>query len=154
MKNYLNAQVKHRETFRPFAPSVLEEHAGSWFDLTGRSSYMLRVVTVKTDRRALIPAIVHVDGTARVQTVNKKENPEYWNLIWEFQKLTAIPLVLNTSFNVASKPIVERPSDAVQTFLSTNIDLLALGPYLLSKMPLQNLLDNERKESAASATPS
>jgi len=144
MKDYLNARVKHRESFRPFAPTVLLEHAGDWFDLAGRSPYMLRVVAVHEPVRERIPAVVHVDGTARVQTVTREENPGYFELIAAFHRQTGVPLVLNTSFNVAGQPIVETPEQAVRSFSGTAIDVLALGPFLLSKGPLERYLEHPR----------
>jgi carbamoyltransferase len=144
MKDYLNAHVKHREGFRPFAPTVLEEHAADWFDLDARSSYMLRVVPVRPEVRDRIPAIVHVDGTARVQTLAYDENPGYWRLINAFHTLTGVPVVLNTSFNIGGKPIVETPQDAVECFASTNIDVLNLEPFVLSKLPLDTYVQRSR----------
>jgi carbamoyltransferase len=137
MKDYLNARVKHREGFRPFAPSVLLEHAADWFDLEGPSPYMLRVVSVPSSERDRIPAVVHVDGSARVQTVAQQENPAYWKLIHAFYEITGIPLVLNTSFNVAGKPIVETPQDAIDCFESTDIDVLQLDDWIVSKEPIE-----------------
>ena len=137
MKDYLNARVKHRESFRPFAPAVLEEHAAEWFDLQGPSPYMLRVVPVRETVRERIPAVVHVDGSCRVQTVSRDDNPGFYKVIQAFQSLTRVPVVLNTSFNIAGNPIVETPSDAVECFASTDIDVLLLGPFLLSKLPLK-----------------
>lgn len=136
MKDYLNHRVKHREGYRPFAPSVLLEQVSKWFDLDSRSPYMLRVVDVPPAVRDHIPAVVHVDGSARVQTVDQQENPDYWNLINTFYELTDVPLVLNTSFNVGGKPIVETPKDAVACFESTDIDVLLLEDWILSKRPL------------------
>lgn len=144
IKDYLNTRVKHRETFRPFAPAVLEEHASKWLILEERSSYMLRVVQVREEVRERIPAIVHVDGTARVQTVSLHENPGFWHLIHAFYELTGIPMVLNTSFNVAGKPMVEKPIDALETFSSTEIDVLIMGPFILSKGKLDNYMKNSR----------
>jgi carbamoyltransferase len=145
MKDHLNARVKHREGFRPFAPSVLEEWAGDWFELFDkRYSYMLRVVPVRPEKKDLIPAITHVDGTARIQTVSNEENPGYWRQINEFYKQTGVPLVLNTSFNIAGKPIVEKPEDAVACFKGTEIDLLTLGSWIVSKRPLDEYLSNSR----------
>ncbi len=134
MKDYLNARVKHRESFRPFAPSVLEEQAADWFELSERSPFMLRVVAARREARERIPAVVHVDGSARVQTVSRKENPSYWKLIDRFAALSGVPMLLNTSFNVRGKPIVETPQDAVDCFLSTEIDVLQLGPFVCSKV--------------------
>jgi carbamoyltransferase len=136
MKDYLNERVKHREGFRPFAPAVLEEDAGEWFDIAERSPYMLRVVQVRPDRRHHIAATVHVDGSCRVQTVAIADNPGFHQLLRAFKQLTGVPVVLNTSFNIAGKPIVETPRDAVECFAGTDIDILALGPVVLSKRPL------------------
>jgi len=136
MKDYLNERVKHREGFRPFAPAVLEEEAAEWFDIAERSPYMLRVVQVRSDRRDRIAATVHVDGSCRVQTVAVADNPGFHELLRAFKALTGVPVVLNTSFNIAGRPIVETPRDAVACFAGTDIDVLALGPVLLSKRPL------------------
>lgn len=136
MKDYLNYRVKHRESFRPFAPSVLEENAADWFDLEQRSAFMLRAVPIRPGLRDRVPAIVHVDGSCRVQTVSATDNPEFHGLIRTFASLTGTPMVLNTSFNVAGKPIVETPEDAVACFQSTNIDVLAIGRVLVSKRDL------------------
>lgn len=143
MKDYLNLRVKHREPFRPFAPTVLEECAGEWFDLNGRSAYMLRVVPIHPDKLSAVPAIAHVDGTARVQTLSRSENPEYWRIVTAFRELTGVPMVLNTSFNIAGKPIVETPHDAVACFSGTQIDVLAIGPYLVSKRPLAEFVTTQ-----------
>ncbi len=143
MKDFLNARVKHREAFRPFAPSVLEEEAGAWFDSDQRNPYMLRVVSVLPGKRSVIPAVVHVDGSGRVQTVGA-ENRGYRKIIEAFRDLTGVPLVLNTSFNVDGQPIVETPAQAVACFLGTEIDVLAIGVFLLSKKPLDVYLRTER----------
>lgn len=140
MKDYLNLRVKHREPFRPFAPSVLVEHAADWFELEGNSPYMLRVVPIRPEKVAEIPAIAHVDDTARVQTVSRQENAGYYRQIDAFRELTGVPLVLNTSFNLAGKPIVETPQDAVDCFESTEIDVLVLGRHVVSKKPLDHFL--------------
>jgi carbamoyltransferase len=136
MKDYLNDRVKHREGFRPFAPAVLEEDAEEWFEMSGRSAYMLRVVRVRPERSEQIAATVHVDGTGRVQTVSPSDNRGFYDVIRAFKELTGVPVVLNTSFNVAGKPIVETPRDAVECFAGTDIDVLALGSVLVSKRPL------------------
>ncbi|MFY1669652.1 carbamoyltransferase [Plantactinospora sp. WMMB334] len=133
MRDYLNIVVKHREPFRPYAPSVLAEHADEWFEMTVDSPFMLFVPEVREDRRARVPAITHVDGTARVQTVDAEVNPRYHALISAFHERTGVPVVLNTSFNDAGEPIVETPADAVRTFLNTELDHLYLGPYLVRK---------------------
>ncbi len=144
MKDYLNARVKHREHFRPFAPSVLYEQTSEWFELSGRSSYMLRVAPARIEVKDKVPAIVHVDGTARVQTLEYDENPGYYRIIEEFYKLTGTPMLLDTSFNIAGKPIVETPADAVECFKATEIDLLLLDTWILSKKPLEHYLENSR----------
>jgi carbamoyltransferase len=135
MKDRINAKVKHREEFRPFAPAVLEEHARDYFDMRGLtvSPYMLFVVPVREEQRANIPAVTHVDGTARVQTVSRDTNEIFWKLIHEFKNLTGVPVVLNTSFNVINEPIVCTPADAIRCFLNTDIDLLAIGDFVARK---------------------
>jgi carbamoyltransferase len=138
MKDYLNDRVKHREVFRPFAPAVIEERAPEWFEMDQRSPYMLRVVQVKPSCRDRIPAVVHVDGSCRVQTVSSVENPKFYNLLRAFESLTRVPVILNTSFNVAGKPIVETPADALNCFATTEIDVLALDPLLITKAPIES----------------
>jgi carbamoyltransferase len=133
MRDFLNLQVKHREPFRPYAPSVLAEHVGEWFDFTGESPFMLLVPAVREDRRDSVPAITHVDGTARVQTVQAGVEPAYYQLISSFHRLTGVPLVLNTSFNDAGEPIVETPLHAVCTYLRTKLDYLYLDGWLISR---------------------
>lgn len=143
MKYRLNARVKHRESFRPFAPTVLKEYVADWFSLNERSPYMLRVVAVRKEVRDQIPSVVHVDGSARVQTVSQSENSDYWSLIDIFRRLTGVPMLLNTSFNVQGKPIAETPADAVACFLSTEIDILFMAPFVLCKRPLSEYLCEE-----------
>jgi carbamoyltransferase len=138
MKDVINARVKHRESFRPFAPSVLKEDAARFFEGADESPFMLMAFRVKPDRAHLIPAIVHVDGTARVQTVDFATNPMYWGLINEFKKLTGVPVLLNTSFNVRGQPIVCTPDEAIACFASTDLDYLAIGDYLVSKSGSRN----------------
>lgn len=133
MKDRLNERVKHRESFRPFAPAVLAERAGEFFELEGESPFMLRVVDVHPSMREVIPSVTHVDGTARVQTVSHTGHPGFYALIAAFDRITGVPVVLNTSFNVAGKPIVETPGDALDCFLSTEIDALFLHDFLVSK---------------------
>jgi len=135
MRETLNQRIKHRESFRPFAPSVLYEEAGRWFQIgkqTPACEYMLMAYSVEEAMREKIPAVVHVDGTSRIQAVRRETNPRYHRLISEFYKRTGVPVVLNTSFN-DSEPIVCTPEDAIRTFLRTEIDYLAVGDFLLSK---------------------
>jgi len=135
MKDRINQKVKRRELFRPFAPAVLEEEANEYFDMTGlyNSPFMLFVVPVKEKYRSVIPAVTHVDGTSRIQTVSKKTNLLFHNVLTEFKKLTAIPVILNTSFNVRNEPIVCSPKDAINCFMSTDIDCIAIGSYYIEK---------------------
>jgi carbamoyltransferase len=137
MKDIVNHAVKLREGFRPFAPAVLAEKAAEWFDLKGLpdSPYMLFVVPVVEDKRALIPAVTHVDGSARVQTVTPKDNPRFHALISEFHRLTGVPVVMNTSFNVKGEPIVNTPADAIRCFLGTMIDILVVDDVAIVKRP-------------------
>ena len=134
MKDKLNARVKRREGFRPFAPSVLAERFTEFFDLPkGQDSpYMILAGDVKPNAREKIPAVTHVDGTARVHTVAKDVNPRYWNLIREFEKISGVPVLLNTSFN-ENEPIVCTPDDAIRCFLRTEFDVLAIGDFLAVK---------------------
>ena len=129
IKNIINSTIKLREDFRPFAPSVLEEHYKEYFDTTHPSPYMSRIVPVISDK---IPGVTHVDGTARIQTVNKEVNTDYYNLINEFYKLTGIPMLLNTSFN-CQEPIVETPTNAVNTFKKCGLDILIINDYIVRK---------------------
>jgi carbamoyltransferase len=133
MKDTLNLRVKHREPFRPFAPSVLAEAAGDWFGDARESPHMLLVFPVRPERRAQVPAITHVDGTARVQTVRRDDNRRYYDLIEAFGRRTGVPMLLNTSFNVRGEPIVGTPEDAVRCFTGTQMDLLVLGDLVCRK---------------------
>lgn len=135
MRDILNRKIKHREDFRPFAPSVLKEKAGEWFDMGGRSiSAEFMLFTYKTRKKfhEKIPAVIHVDNTSRIQAVNQETNPDYHRLICEFETLTGIPMVLNTSFN-DSEPIVMTPEDALHTFQKTGIDVLFLNNHMICK---------------------
>ncbi len=135
MREILNRKIKHREDFRPFAPSVLTELAGEWFDIPApsiSSDFMLFAYPTKPGRAEKIPAVTHVDGTSRIQTVNKNTNPRYHAMISEFYRLTGVPMVLNTSFN-DSEPIVMTPEDALNTFSRTGIDVLVLGDHIIFK---------------------
>ena len=132
MKDILNARIKKREPFRPFAPSVLEERVGDYFEQTHPSPTMLMVYQVKQDKRAVIPAVTHVDGSGRLQTVSCTTNPIYHRLICDFEKLTGVPVVLNTSFN-EDEPIVCSPQEALSCFQRTRMDVLFLGNYMLER---------------------
>jgi len=132
MKDILNKRIKHRETYRPFAPSVLEEKAGEIFERSEPSPFMLMVYKVRESQRARIPAVTHVDDTGRLQTVSAATNPRYHALISEFERQTGVPLVLNTSFN-EHEPIVATPADALGCYLKTRMDVLALGNWVLTR---------------------
>jgi len=129
MKDKLNARIKQREPFRPFAPAVLVERAAEFFEIDQPDPFMTTAPRVRADKTHLIPAAVHVDGTARIQTVNRSDNPRYYDLIQEFARRTGVPVILNTSFN-AKEPIVASPADAVSCFLRSGIDVLAIGDFL------------------------
>ncbi len=130
MKSILNARIKRRENFRPFAPSILEEKVGEWFKSDSLVPFMEKVYEIKEEKRNLIPAVCHEDGTGRLQTVSRKINLRYHKLISEFEKLTNVPMVLNTSFN-DNEPIVNTPQEALNCFLNTKMDILVLGSYVI-----------------------
>jgi len=132
MKDILNARIKHREMFRPFAPSILAEATADYFEKSYPSPFMTQAYPVRPDKRSAIPAPTHVDGTGRLQTVTREVNPRYWSLIREFADLTGVPVVLNTSFN-DNEPIVCRPEEAIDCFLRTKMDVLVLGDVLVRK---------------------
>jgi carbamoyltransferase len=132
MKDILNARVKHREPFRPFAPSILAEATGDWFEQDYTSPFMIMVYRIRADRRELVPAVNHVDDTGRLQTVEERINPRYYRLISEFGRLTGVPILLNTSFN-ENEPIVMTPQHALDTFAKTKIDLLVLGKCIVRR---------------------
>jgi len=132
MKDILNSRIKRREPFRPFAPSILEERVGDYFEQTHPSPFMLMTYKVKPEKRDVIPAPTHVDGTGRLQTVSKEQNPLYWQLIKEFETLTGVPVLLNTSFN-ENEPIVHTPDEALDCFLRTKMDVLVMGNYIVEK---------------------
>ena len=153
MQAQMNLKIKFREGFRPFAPSVLRERVSEYFELDCDSPYMLLVAPVKRERQILmsdaqrrlwgidqlnvvrsdIPAVTHIDYSARIHTVSRDTNPHYYDLIKEFARLTDCPVLVNTSFNVRGEPIVCTPSDAYRCFMRTHIDYLVLGPFLLDK---------------------
>ncbi|WP_079100926.1 carbamoyltransferase [Streptomyces pathocidini] len=135
MKDRINAKVKHREAFRPFAPVVLHERQEEFFTTAVPTPYMLMVPDVREDRRDVIPAVTHVDGSARMQTALPELNPGLCELLRAFDRITGVPVLLNTSFNDNEEPIVETPQDAVRCFLKTELDLLVLGDVVLRKGP-------------------
>ena len=135
MQAHLNL-IKDREDFRPVAPVVLEEEAGNWFDKGQVAPFMTFVFDVREDRMDKIPAVRHVDGTARVQTVNRSQNPPYYDLLQAFVRRTGVPVLVNTSFNTRGEPIVCSPKDAVESFVTTPIDVLAIGSFILEKAQL------------------
>ncbi len=138
MKDTINNRIKFRESFRPFAAIVNEEECGNYFTHDLPNPYMLLVYGVKKEYQQLMPAITHVDGTVRIQTVNEKENPSMRKLLNEFKALTGHPVVLNTSFNIKAEPIVCSPKDAVQSFVNSDLDYLIMGNFLVSKgLPLE-----------------
>lgn len=132
-KDRLNHRVKKRESFRPFAPSVLEDRAIEFFEMDDKSPYMLFICAVKSNKKNLLPAITHIDGTARIQTISRAMNEKFYNLIKTFGDDTGVPVLLNTSFNINKEPIVETPSDAIKCFLNTDIDALLIENTLLIK---------------------
>lgn len=133
MKDKINAEVKHREAYRPFAPSCPVEHRQDYFEIEVEDPFMLKVCYVREDKRDVVPAITHVDGTARLQTVNPHTNPLYHRMINEFGKLSGVPVILNTSFNIMGEPIVESPLHAIRCFFSTGLDILIIGDYIVRK---------------------
>ncbi|MGR8934166.1 MAG: carbamoyltransferase family protein [Gammaproteobacteria bacterium] len=132
MKDILNSKIKRRESFRPFAPSILREAVGDWFEQDGDVPFMMQVFQIRPERRAAIPAVTHVDGSGRLQTVSLAANPRYYRLIEAFHKLTGVPMLLNTSFN-ENEPVVCRPQEALECFLRTHMDVLVLGDYFICR---------------------
>ncbi|MGC1777278.1 MAG: carbamoyltransferase C-terminal domain-containing protein, partial [Xanthobacteraceae bacterium] len=132
MKNILNLKIKRRESFRPFAPSILREQVANWFTRDDDVPFMLQVFPIRPERREQIPAVTHVDGTGRLQTVDRTSNPRYYALIESFFRLTGVPMVLNTSFN-ENEPVVCRPEEALDCFLRTRMDVLILGNHVLRR---------------------
>jgi carbamoyltransferase len=143
MKDILNARIKQREHFRPFAPSILADATGEWFEQDYTSPYMVLVYKTRIEKRELIPAVNHVDDTGRVQTVTEAPSPRYYRLIKEFERLTGVPILLNTSFN-ENEPVVMTPQQAVETFQKTRMDLLVLGNSVVRRSDA-----DERAEAAA-----
>ena len=149
MQKDLNLKIKFRESFRPFAPAILLEDLEDWFQLTNESPYMLLVSSVKNNKllknkitkgikslkeiRSKIPAVTHVDNSARIQTVTKSSNKLFYNLLKSFKKFTKCPILVNTSFNIKDEPIVCNPSDAISCFFKTGMDILVIGNYMIRK---------------------
>jgi carbamoyltransferase len=133
MKAKINNEVKFREAYRPFAPSSTVEAAQSFFDIDVEAPFMLKVCQVLPDKQSQLPAITHVDGSARLQTVRRETNPLYHELISQLGQHTGVPVVLNTSFNIQGEPVVESPRDAIRCFFSTGLDYLAIGSFIVSK---------------------
>ena len=158
----MNLKIKFRESFRPFAPSILEEDSKEWFNISCKSPYMLFVAQLNQSKRvnlkpgqknlkrlrllyvnrSVIPAVTHVDYSARLQTVNKKYNTEFYKLIKKFKQLTKCPILINTSFNVRGEPIVCSPKDAIECFMSTNLDALVIENYYILKQEQDKKLKN------------
>jgi carbamoyltransferase len=132
MKEILNLKIKRRESFRPFAPSILRDSVNDWFETNYDVPFMLQVYQVKQDKQKEIPAVVHVNGSGRLQTVTDEQNYLYYKLIREFEKITCVPILLNTSFN-ENEPIVRHPREALDCFLRTNMDVLVLGNYVIER---------------------
>ena len=143
-KDRINLKIKFRESFRPFAPSVLEEKAKEYFELDVPSPYMLLTAQVRPDRRT-IPAVTHVDGSARIQTVSREQNPLFYDLLAEFERQTGCPVLINTSFNVRGEPIVCTPEDALSCFFRTRMDDLVIGPFHLAKENMPDVGDRWQK---------
>jgi len=160
MQKKLNLKVKYRESFRPFAPSILSENLDEWFEHESENPYMLIVANVKNDKcramtakeealfgidklnviRSSVPAVTHIDYSARIQTVHSDTNPRYHALISKFKEKTGCPIVVNTSFNVRGEPIICTPTDAFRCFMGTELDLLSIGNFLLDKKDQNHLM--------------
>ncbi|HWS72298.1 MAG TPA: carbamoyltransferase C-terminal domain-containing protein, partial [Thermoanaerobaculia bacterium] len=132
MKNILNQKIKRRESFRPFAPSILREAVGEWFETDYDVPFMLQVYQIREEKRTQIPAVTHVNGSGRLQSVERSQNARYYALIEAFREATGVPIVLNTSFN-ENEPVVNTPSEALDCFLRTKMDLLVMGDLMISR---------------------
>ena len=133
-KDYINERVKHREGWRPYAPIMLEEYIHDWYDIPKTSSpYLLFNAWLLPEKKGKVPAVTHNDGSARIQTVTEELNKPIFQLLTEWNKKTGVPILLNTSFNVDGEPIVESPENAIKTFMGTNIDVLIIGNYRVTK---------------------
>jgi Carbamoyltransferase C-terminus len=144
-KDYLNSQVKHREAFRPFAPACLAEESNRWFELTEsapESPFMMRACRTQPTMQSSVPAVIHIDGSARLQTLTKKDNGAFYDLVRQFYERTGVPIVLNTSFNIAGDPLVETPEDALWCLLATGLDGCVIeGTVVLKREGIHSLLD-------------
>jgi carbamoyltransferase len=147
MKNILNAKIKRRESFRPFAPSILREYVKDWFETDYDVPFMLQVYQIRDEKRRFIPAVTHVNGSGRLQTITAEQNRRYYALIDAFRRITGVPTVLNTSFN-ENEPVVCRPSEAIDCFLRTKMDLLVLGNIMISRPQVS---ETTRKPASATA---
>jgi carbamoyltransferase len=132
MKDILNLKIKRRESFRPFAPSVLREAVPDWFEQDAEVPFMMQVFQIREAQRPRIPAVTHVDGSGRLQTVSRATNPRYHKLIEAFREQTGVPMVLNTSFN-ENEPVVCKPEEALDCFLRTKMDVLVLGDWMVRR---------------------
>jgi len=132
MRDIINTRIKFRERFRPFAPSIAEEALDEFFVGAVPDPFMLQVYPIRPDKRSLIPAVTHVDGSGRLQTVSRRSNPRYWNLIKAFERISGVPILLNTSFN-ENEPIVLRPREALDCFLRTHMDVLVMGRHVVER---------------------
>jgi carbamoyltransferase len=133
MKDILNLKIKRRESFRPFAPSILREAVTAWFEQDDNVPFMMKVFQIREEKRSVIPAVTHVDGSGRLQTVSEKTNPRYYRLIGAFRDISGVPLVLNTSFN-ENEPIVCKPEEALDCFLRTKMDVLVMQNYMIVRV--------------------
>jgi carbamoyltransferase len=132
IKDILNSKIKRRESFRPFAPSILREEVSNWFEVVDDVPFMSKVYNIKQDKKNLVPGVVHIDGSCRLQTVTDQLNDNYYQIIKNFFKITGVPLILNTSFN-ENEPIVHTPTEALDCFLRTKMDCLVMNNYLIMR---------------------
>ena len=132
IKSIINKKIKRRENFRPFAPSILYEKKNLWFENKKENSYMSTVEKIREEKQSIIPAVTHIDGTGRVQTVTKSNNEDFYNLICYFERISNVPIILNTSFN-ENEPIVMKPIDAINCFLRTDMDILVLNNFMIRR---------------------
>ncbi len=153
MKEILNAKIKRRESFRPFAPSILREAVAEWFEQDDDVPFMMQVFQFREEKRDLVPAVCHADGSGRLQTVHRETNPLYHQLISAFYAQTSVPLVLNTSFN-ENEPVVCRPEEALDCFLRTKMDVLVLGNFFIERAQKDSSVPVSREPSPLDFSPS